>query len=205
MNEAERGIARGLLKGRVSLRGIARVLKVSPGQVLSFFEAKAGGRPDHLNLDPTRASLVVCCAVDLQCDELWSFVRRNTNKQWVWFALDADTRQIMAFHVRDRSEEGAWGWWNHLPPSYSRHATFYTDLWEAYRHVIPACRHVPSGKGSGFFAYIEHFNCTLSQRASRLVRMALSFSKKLSNHIAATKLFVCEYNAYLDAHRVGCL
>ena len=54
-NDAEKSVARALLKERVSLRGIARVLKVSPSQVLRFFEAEAEDLPDDLNFDPTRA------------------------------------------------------------------------------------------------------------------------------------------------------
>ena len=42
--------------------------------------------------------------------------------------------------------------------------------------------------------HIERFNNTLRQRMSRLVRDALSFSKKLANHIGAIKLFICHYN-----------
>src|SRR5262249_41540566 len=42
--------------------------------------------------------------------------------------------------------------------------------------------------------HIERFNNTLRQRVSRLVRAALSFSKKLANHIGAIKLFICHYN-----------
>src|SRR5438552_7345137 len=34
----------------------------------------------------------------------------------------------------------------------------------------------------------------LRQRVSRLVGEALSFSKKLANHIGAIKLFICHYN-----------
>jgi insertion element IS1 protein InsB len=44
------------------------------------------------------------------------------------------------------------------------------------------------------FYHIERFNNTLRQRVSRLVRDALSFSKKLANHIGAIKLFICHYN-----------
>ena len=192
MNPAEKEIARALLKERVSLRGIARVLKVSPSQVQSFFEAEAEELPEHLNCEHARAGPVIFYAVDVECDELWSFVGRKENKQWVWLALDADTRQIVAFHVGDRGEMGARGLWNALPEGYRLHATFFTDLWEAYRLVIPARQHVPSDKGSGFASYIERFNCTLRQRASRLVRKALSFSKKLENHLAAIKLFICD-------------
>jgi insertion element IS1 protein InsB len=42
--------------------------------------------------------------------------------------------------------------------------------------------------------HIERFNNTLRQRVARLVRDALSFSKKLANHIGAIKLFSCHYN-----------
>jgi len=42
--------------------------------------------------------------------------------------------------------------------------------------------------------HIERFNNTLRQRVSRLMREALSFSKKLVNHIGAIKLVICHYN-----------
>jgi hypothetical protein len=38
------------------------------------------------------------------------------------------------------------------------------------------------------------FNHMLRQRVARLVHDALSFSKKLVNHIGAIKLFICHYN-----------
>ena len=40
MNDAEKNVARALRKERVSLRGIARVLAISPSQVWRFFEAE---------------------------------------------------------------------------------------------------------------------------------------------------------------------
>ena len=40
---------------------------------------------------------------------------------------------------------------------------------------------------------IERFNTTLCQRISRLVRDALSFSKKLANHIGAIKDLVASF------------
>jgi hypothetical protein len=36
---------------------------------------------------------------------MWSFVQKKANKQWVWIAMDATTRQIIAFHVGDRSDK----------------------------------------------------------------------------------------------------
>jgi insertion element IS1 protein InsB len=42
--------------------------------------------------------------------------------------------------------------------------------------------------------HLERFHNTLRQRVSRLVREALSCSKKLAHHIGAIKLFICHYN-----------
>ena len=41
--------------------------------------------------------------LEVEADELASFVQKKSNKQWVWIAMDAKTRQIIAFHVGDRS------------------------------------------------------------------------------------------------------
>lgn len=34
-------------------------------------------------------------SLKVQMDELWSFVDHKGNKQWVWLALDVDTREII--------------------------------------------------------------------------------------------------------------
>lgn len=41
----------------------------------------------------------------IQCDELWSFVNNKGNKQWVWLALDANTREIVGVYIGARDEE----------------------------------------------------------------------------------------------------
>ncbi len=40
---------------------------------------------------------------------MWSFVGSKANKQWIWFALDVETREIVGGYVGDRSREGAQG------------------------------------------------------------------------------------------------
>jgi len=40
----------------------------------------------------------------LELDELWLFVAKPANKQWVWLALCRRTRQVVAYAVGDRSE-----------------------------------------------------------------------------------------------------
>jgi IS1 family transposase len=127
-------------------------------------------------------------------DELWSFVVDKGNKQWVWLAIDADTREIIGCYIGDRSRESAIALWQSVPAVYRQCAKVYTDYWEAYVDVIPSKRHVAVGKDSGLTSYIERLNNTLRQRISRLVRKTLSFSKKIENHIGAIWIFIHQYN-----------
>ena len=134
----------------------------------------------------------------IQCDEMWSFVGKKTNKPWIWFALDISTREIVGIYVGDRSREGAVGLWASLPAVYRQCAVAYTDFWSAYEQVFPSTRHQAVGKETGQTSYIERFNCTMRQRVSRLVRKTLSFSKKVENHIGAIWYFVHHYNVSLQ-------
>jgi insertion element IS1 protein InsB len=135
--------------------------------------------------------------LNLQCDELWSFVGRRSNKVWLWLAQDVETREIVAVHVGDRSETSAQALWAKIPPVYRQCAVCYTDDWEAYQGVLPQTRHRIVAKDSGLTSYIERFNNTLRQRLARLTRETLSFSKSLQNHIGAIWFFVHHYNAQL--------
>jgi len=115
------------------------------------------------------------------------------NKQWVWLAIDAETREIVGCYIGDRSGESAQKLWQSLPSVYRQCAVIY-DFYTAYSVVLPGKRHRAVGKGTGKTNYIERFNCTLRQRVSRLVRKTLSFSKKLENHIGAIWNFIHHYN-----------
>ncbi|PSO70769.1 MAG: hypothetical protein BRC42_09255 [Cyanobacteria bacterium QS_1_48_34] len=35
-----------------------------------------------------------------QCDEAWSFLGNKDNQQWIWLALDVNTKQIVDEHQR---------------------------------------------------------------------------------------------------------
>lgn len=133
----------------------------------------------------------------IQCDEIWSFVGNKKHKQWIWLALDIETKEIVGVYVGERSCQGAEGLWQSLPPLYRQCAVCYTDFWSAYDQIFPQSRHIAVNKTSGKTNGIERFNCTLRQRVSRLVRKTLSFSKKLENHIGAIWYFIHHYNELL--------
>lgn len=133
----------------------------------------------------------------MQCDELWSFVNHKGNKEWVWLALDTETREIIGAHVGSRDKGSAQQLWNSLPKVYRQCAVIYTDDWDAYGAVLPPKRHRVVRKDSGKTSYIERFNNTLRQRVSRFVRRSLAFSKCLHNHIGLLWNFIHYYNASL--------
>ena len=35
--------------------------------------------------------------MEVEADEMASFVQKKTNKQWAWIAMDATTRQVIVF------------------------------------------------------------------------------------------------------------
>jgi len=112
--------------------------------------------------------------------------------------MDAESRAIVGVYVGSRSRRSAKRLWQSLPPVYRQCAVCYTDFWDAYAQVLPSKRHRPVGKDSGKTNYIERFNNTLRQCVGRLVRKALSFSKKLVNHVGAIWYFIHHYNAGLQ-------
>src|SRR5262249_16013767 len=162
------------------LRGICRSLDISLQWRLAFIAEVYRELPDDLcaqQSSPPRPLQLL--RLQAETDELWSFVGNKSNKKWVWIAFYPLTREGLAFYFGDRSGESARELWQRIPAAYRQHATFYTDDWQAYKDVIPGYQHEVCAKGSGHRNGVERFNCSLRQRVSRLVRDALSFSKKL--------------------------
>ena len=108
--------------------------------------------------------------------------------------MDAMTRQILAFHVGDRSRQSAEALWIKLPTGYQEQATFSTDCYAVDKGVIPPAQHRAIAKLARKTKHVERFNCPVRQRVSRRVRSTLSFSKKLANHSGAIKDFICDDN-----------
>jgi insertion element IS1 protein InsB len=195
ITEEQRALIARLLLERISLRGICRAVGVGLQWLLQFMVGRFQAAPEHLHVElPSSAPTVILQRLEAELDELWSFVGKKANRQWVWIAMDATTRQVIAFHVGDRSQDSAEQLWANIPAVYREQALFYTDQYAVYTGIIPAAQHRAISKLARKTNHVERFNCTLRQRVSRLVRATLSFSKKLSHHIGAIKYFICDYN-----------
>jgi hypothetical protein len=99
----------------------------------------------------------------MQLDQMWSFVGAKGNKQWIWLAIDADSREIVGVFVGARSRGAAHRLWQSLAAVYARvfrgklpretldaSALFaFADFWEADEQVLPSKRHRAVGKQTG--------------------------------------------------------
>jgi insertion element IS1 protein InsB len=195
ISDETRALIERLLRKRISLRGICRAVGVGLKWLLGFIVRCFETLPDHLHVQPISCNAdITIQRLEVEADEMSSFVQKKANKQWIWIAMDAKTRQVIAFYVGDRSRRSAKRLWAKIPKAYRQHATFYTDQYVVYAGVIPTAQHKAISKLARKTNHIERFNNTLKQRVSRLVRDTLSFSKKLANHIGAIKYFICHYN-----------
>jgi insertion element IS1 protein InsB len=195
IDKEQRSLVARLLREKISLHGICRAVGVSIRWLMDFMGACFNAAPEHLHVQlPHGPREVLLRQVEAEADEMCSFVKQKANKHWLWLAMDRTTRQVIAFHIGDRSRDSAKQLWANLPAVYREQAVFYTDQHEVYTGVIPAERHRAITKKARKTNHIERFNNTLRQRVSRLVRATLAFSKKAENHIGAIRYFLCHYN-----------
>jgi len=125
-----------LLLEKLSLQGICRVTNVSQKWLLDFIKQEYARTPRDLNVQvpPDSLGLII---ERLEADELWSFVGKKKNQVWIWLAMDALTRQVVAIHAGGRSAEDAKAFWAEVPEPYRSGCDVYTDEWEAYKGAIP--------------------------------------------------------------------
>ena len=130
----------------------------------------------------------------LELDELWSFVGSKAwGICWVWAALCRRSGQVVAFTLGDRSEEAALRLRAEIPGGYRRCAT-RSDQWAPYALAFARRTHRLCKKKEGQTNRAESFWGALRQRASRLVRRARSFSKRLDHHELWLRLFFTHHN-----------
>ena len=75
-----------MLRERISLRAICRVMEVSMTWLMNFAASVWDQTPDDLGVDwelLDNLSDEELQSVDIQLDEMWSFVGSKKNKQWI--------------------------------------------------------------------------------------------------------------------------
>jgi insertion element IS1 protein InsB len=108
VSENTRALIERLLVERISLRGICRAVGVTLKWLVGFLVQCFEALPDHLHVQPvSRTQDVMIQRLEVEADEMQSFVQKKANKLWIWLAMDSKTRQVIAFHVGDRSRRSA--------------------------------------------------------------------------------------------------
>jgi insertion element IS1 protein InsB len=194
IDELRRGQIRRLLQERISLRGISRAMQVSMTWLMGFAESVWNETPDDLgantsNLDKLADNQLT--NIELQVDEMWSFVGEKKFKKWIWVIYCPFVNQALALHVGGRGKKDAKLLFSKLPSRLRDNCKFATDYWEAYYQTINQEQHKP---GKEYTYWIEGYFAGVRARVSRLVRRSLSFSKKAENHIAAIGYFLWQRN-----------
>ena len=145
VSDERKELVRRLLLERLSLRGIARATGVSRSWLQGFVN-DAVPRGDAVG---ARAAQKKSGRLILEADEMWSFVGKKREMWWVWVALDAETRQVVAMVAGDRSEFTARCLWDALPDDYRDGAIVFTDFLAAYAAVVPEAGTSRAARGTG--------------------------------------------------------
>ena len=186
-----KALIKSCLKERLSLRAICRIFGVSLNWLQAFARLNWNEVPDNLGLEEDVINRIKKLQIfGIQADELWSFVKKKTEKRWIWVAYDPIHRLVVAYYIGKRGKEAALEFWNKIPIPL-RDCYFETDNWKAYESIIPSNRHKV---GKDLTYYIEGFNATIRARCSRLVRKTLSFSKLDKWHNLAIGWFFWQFN-----------
>jgi insertion element IS1 protein InsB len=127
--EEQRTLVQRLLREKISLHGICRAVGVSIRWLMRFMIDCFNAAPEHLHVHlPSAPAAVMIRRLQAEADEMCSFVEKKADQQ-----LDPTTRQVIAFHVGDRSRDSAKQLWANIPEVYREQATFHTDQYDAYK------------------------------------------------------------------------
>jgi insertion element IS1 protein InsB len=156
-------------------------------------------------LKPSQTIVRLCCAddadVEAELDEMWSFVQSKSRPRWLWWAIDHNSGEVLAYVLADRKDK-AFIELKSLLEAFGI-MQFYSDGWGAYeRHIDPVFHTV----GKRNTQKIERKHLTLRTRIKRLgtdgfpvahaetrqrlARRTICFSKSVVMHDVVIGLFI---------------
>jgi len=148
-----------------------------------------------VQLEPPQTIVHLCQwqAVEVEADEMWSFVGSKQQQRWLWHAIDHDTGEVLAYVLSNHQDSAFLQLKALLEPFGIRQ--FYTDEGGAYqRHIDPAFHTV----GKRNTQQIERKHLTLRTRIKRLARKTICFSKSIWLHDVVIGLFINRYEFGVD-------
>ncbi len=127
-------------------------------------------------------------SLEVEIDEMWSYVGSKANQRWLWHAIDRSSGTVLAYVLGRRQDEIFLNLKGLLEPfGLTR---FFTDDWDAYERHLDAENHVIGKRNT---QRIERKHLTLRTRIKRLARKTICFSKSTRMHDIVVGLFVNRY------------
>lgn len=163
-----------LTKEGVGIRGIARILKISPTTVLERI----------LVISAQIKKPPIPFGRSYEVDEMMTFIGNKNNRICVTYALDRKTRDVVSFSVGRRNQRTLRQLVNTLILSEAKEIR--TDKCPLYPSLIPPEIHHVKQRGIN---YIERKNLTLRTHLKRLNRRTLAYSKSLLVLSAILKIY----------------
>jgi len=118
-------------------------------------------------LEPTQTIVKLCQwqNLEVEVDEMWSFVGSKKQQRWLWHAIDHGTDKTLAYVLSNHQDSAFLALKTLLEPFGI--VQFYTDGWGAYeRHLDPTFQTV----GKTNTQTIERKHLTLRTPIKRLAR-----------------------------------
>ena len=123
--------------------------------------------------------------IKVEVDELWSFVKNKRNQRWLWYAINHDTREILAYTFGKRKDT-VFLKLKKLLEAFQIE-TYYSDNWTSYKKYIEEKKHKIGKKNT---QKIERKNLTLRTKIKRLARKTICYSKTEYIHDIIIGLFI---------------
>jgi insertion element IS1 protein InsB len=127
--------------------------------------------------------------VELELDELWSFVGDKTQQAWLWYAFEPRSHQVVAWVIGRRTDAICRRLLRQLRRCHV--LRLCTDDWGSYRKLIPKAQH---WVGKQWTQEIERQNLNFRTHLKRLHRRTICFSKSDEMHKAVVKLYIEQHN-----------
>ena len=165
-------------------RAISRILQIAKDtvtEILREFEHDLWYvNHDYLNANNEENIDIELVPVDeVEMDEMWSFVRNKSQQCWLWWAIDHNTGEPLAFHFGTRKHYNLDGLLALLEPF--NIGTVYADDNPAYESRLSKTN-TKLVTGKKRTQKIENKHISLRTWCSRLVRKGIRFSKDFTLH-----------------------
>jgi IS1 family transposase len=159
----------------VSIRGIARILKIALATVIKKIKQIAG--------KVIKPPIPLNCKV-LELDEVRTFIRKKENPCWVTYAICSETKRVIDFVVGRQTKRTLKMIVNTLLLSNAE--TIKTDKLNIYQSLIPIPRHHSVAYNINS---IERNNLNLRTHLKRLSRRTICFSRSLLMFECCLKIY----------------